>query len=120
MDDKIDQMVAKHIKLPEIVIEGEGKIGEDANTLPVGIFDQIFNTIPCEYLDLNIWIVGDIGPIIKLEGNRKGIGVDNKSDSRNQSDRDEMSVKVERSFCFLGRGAESFFRKSESLFDLDM
>jgi hypothetical protein len=92
MDDEIDQMIPKHIKLPEIVIESEGKIGEDTNTLPVGIFDQSLNTIPRQYLDLNVRIKRDIGPVVKKERNGERIGIDDKGDPRNQTDRDEMSV----------------------------
>jgi hypothetical protein len=101
-------MISKHVKLPEIVIESEGKIGEDTNTLPVGIFDQILNTIPREYLDLNVRIESDIGPVIKKERNGKSIGIDDKSDPRNQTNRDEMSV-IRRETPFLGGGKSRTF-----------
>jgi hypothetical protein len=93
-------MIPKHVKLPEIVVKSEGKIGEDTNTLPVGIFDQSLNTIPRQYLDLNVWIKRDIGPVIKKERNGEGIGIDDKGDPRNQTDRDEMSV-TKREVPFL-------------------
>jgi hypothetical protein len=112
-------MITKHVKLPEIVIESEGKIGEDTNTLPVAVFNQILDTIPRKYLDLDVWIECDIGPVIKKKRDGKGIGIDDKSNPRNQTDRDEMPIIRRKVPLFWGRMSRTFWigkRRTSSRF----
>lgn len=54
MDKEVDQMVAEYIKPSEIVIEGEGEIGEDPNGDGIGISYQLFQPVEGKNLDLNI------------------------------------------------------------------
>jgi hypothetical protein len=68
-------VVTEDIEPPEIVIEGEGEVGEDPNGVGIGISDQLFQPIESKDLDLDIGVIGDIGPVIKLEGNLEGVGV---------------------------------------------
>jgi hypothetical protein len=108
MDEEIDEMVAKDIKLPKIVIEGKGKVGENANTFLIAIIDQFFDTIPRENLDLDIWILGNIGPVIEMKGHRKGIGIDQESHSSDQSNGNEMTIKARTVFSLGGRKGRLF------------
>lgn len=54
MDKEVDQMVTEDIEPPEIVIEGEGEIGENPNSHGIDISDQLFQPVEGKNLDLNI------------------------------------------------------------------
>jgi hypothetical protein len=75
MNGKVYQMIAKNIELPNVVIEGEGKVGEYPDRFLIGILDELLHPVPCKNLDLDIGILEDIGPVIEMEGDRKGIGI---------------------------------------------
>ena len=76
MDDKIHQMIAKDIETTEIIIKRQSKIWENSNRLLISIFDQLFQTIPGKLSDLDIRVISDIDPVIKMEGGVKSIGID--------------------------------------------
>ena len=93
MDDKVHQVVAENIELSKIIVQGKGKIGENANALFIGIFDQPLNPVPCKNLDLDIRILGDVAPIIKMERDRKGIRVSQEGYSGDEPNRDQMTKR---------------------------
>jgi hypothetical protein len=90
MDDKVYQMIAKNIDSPQIVIEGEGKVGEYPDRFLIGILDELLHPVPGKNLDLDIGILEDIGPVIEMEGDRKGIGISHQGHPNNQENSDEM------------------------------
>jgi hypothetical protein len=90
VDKEVDQMVAEYIEPSEIVIEGEGEIGEDPNGVGIGIPDQLFQPVEGKNLDLNIWVVEDIGSVIELEGNLEGVGIGYEGNNHHQADGEEM------------------------------
>jgi hypothetical protein len=90
MDDEVEYMVTENIEPSQIVIESQGKIGEDSNAFLVGVFDQSFQSIPGKNFDLNIRVTNDIGPVIELEGSMECIGVSHPSYSNHQPNCDQM------------------------------
>jgi hypothetical protein len=90
VDKEVDQMVAEYIEPSEIVIEGEGEIGEDPNGVGIGISDQLFQPVEGKNLDLNIWVVEDIGPVIELERNVESVGVGYEGYNHHQADGEEV------------------------------
>jgi len=85
MDDKVYQMISKNIHPSEIVIEGEGKVGEYPDGFLIGVLDKVLHLVPGKNLDLDIGILEDIGPVIEIEGYGEGIRISYECDSNNQS-----------------------------------
>jgi hypothetical protein len=108
MDKNINQMVAKNIKLSKIIIEGQRKIRKNPNGYLITIYNQLLQPLPGKDFDLNIRVVKDVGPIIELEGDVKGIRIGNESHPNDQGDRHEM-MKWERLFFGLGSTGDLFF-----------
>jgi hypothetical protein len=75
VDEKINQVVTEYIESSKIIIQCKGKVGKNANRFLIGILYQPFNPIPGKDFDLDIGVLGDIGSIIKMEGDVKRIGV---------------------------------------------
>jgi len=98
MDDKVYQMISKNIAPPEIVIEGEGKVGEYPDRLPIGVLDESLHPIPGKSLDLDIGILEDIGPVIEMERDRKAIRISYQCDSNDQSRRNHVLESREPPF----------------------
>jgi hypothetical protein len=90
VDEKVDQMVTEDIEPPEIVIEGEGEVGEDPNGHGIDISGQLFQPVKGKSLDLNIWIVNNIGSVIELERNMEGIGIGYEGNNHHQADGEEV------------------------------
>jgi hypothetical protein len=94
MDEKVYHMVAKNIPFSKIIVQGKGKIGKKLDSIrPWTVMNQPFDMIPGKNFDLDIWIVDNIGQIIKDERNRKGIGVGDESYPCDQPEGNEMSKK---------------------------
>jgi len=68
-------MITKDIETPEIVIEGQSEIRKNSNRFLISVLDQPFDTVPGKNLDLDIGVFGDIGPVIKMEGDVKRIRI---------------------------------------------
>ena len=68
-------MVTQNIELSKIIIEGQSKIGKNSNGYLITVLDQLLQPLPGKDFDLNIRVVKDVGPIIELEGDVKGIGI---------------------------------------------
>jgi hypothetical protein len=98
-------MVTKNIETPKIVVERQGKVGENPNIIFVDVSDQSFQRIPRKDPDLDTRILDDIGPVIELERNVEGIGISHQSYSNNQSNRDKMTEGKRKPSL-------KFFRKS--------
>ena len=101
MDKKVYEVVAENIESSKIIVQGEGKIGKNANAFLIGTLDEPLYAIPCEDLNLDIRILGDVAPIIEMERNRKRIRIGKEGHSRNESDGDQMAKK-RRPVSFLG------------------
>jgi hypothetical protein len=68
-------VVTQNIELSKIIIEGQSKIRKNSNGYLITVLDQLLQPLPGKDFDLNIRVVKDVGPIIELEGDVKGIGI---------------------------------------------
>jgi hypothetical protein len=75
VDEKIHQVITEHIEPPKIIIQCKSKVWKNANRFLIGIFYQPLDTIPRKDSDLDIGVLGDIGPVIKMEWDLKRIGI---------------------------------------------
>jgi hypothetical protein len=94
-------MVAKNIELSKIIIEAQSKIRKNSNGFLITVFNQLPQPFPGKDFNLNIRVVKDVGPIIELEGDMKGIGIGDEGHSNDQDDSHEMT-KWEGLFFRLG------------------
>jgi hypothetical protein len=91
MNDPVDQMIAKHIELAEIVVEGQSEIRENTYRLFIGIFNEPLPSIPGKNLHLNIRIIRDIRTVIEMKGDIKGIGIGQPGHPDDEADRYQMA-----------------------------
>jgi len=91
------------------------KIGKDPDALAVGIVNHEFDPVPCEILDLNIGVLGDIRPVVEVKRNREGVRVDKKSQSGDQSCGHEMAPDP-GPVLFLRSRARALLRKGGGRF----
>jgi hypothetical protein len=85
-------MVTEDVEPPEIVVEGEGKEGEGPNGLRVDIFDPMLHLVNTKRFDLKIRVLKNVGSVIELEGDVKGVSVSHKGHSHHQADSDEVLI----------------------------
>jgi hypothetical protein len=90
VDDEVHQMVTKNIELPEIIVEGEGKVGKDPDRFLVGVLDELLHPFPRKNLDLDIGILKDIELVIELKWNIEGIRIRDQCHPSNQSQGNEV------------------------------
>jgi hypothetical protein len=99
VDEEVDEMVAEDFKPPEVVVEGEGEVGEESDRVQmgIGISDQLFQPVEGEDLDPDIGVVEDVGPVVKLERDLEGIGVNANGRHHHQTDGQKVALRKKRS-----------------------
>jgi hypothetical protein len=65
MDQEIDEVVTEHLQPSKIIVKTEG---EKSDVSGVGQIPEVGQV-------LDLWILDDVGGVIKQEGDREGVGV---------------------------------------------
>ena len=105
MDKKIHQVITKDIEPSEVIIDGQGEIRKNSDRLLISILDQSIDVLPRKNSNLDIRVVGNIRPVVKMKWDMEGIRVRHKGHTHNQPDRDEVTERGPLPLFLLRRGS---------------